>query len=154
VVIRTEQPVVLEHAIVNAPVGGEVRSTAAPAAIRLVLFHPMTQQEYARLKKQNEDSQRQRSELESKLKREIRWGFMGPAPIPPSAFEPHTYQETRSVWEYSVLWTRTQPQDLPTHHYESLSVTLCTEPEVSISDKGKAREYSQVLEAVNKFLTP
>jgi hypothetical protein len=154
VVIRTEQPVMLEFAAANAPAGEEARRVTEPAAIRLVCFRPVTQQEFARLKKQNGESQRQRSEMEARLKGAVRWGFMGPAPIPPSAFEPNSYQETRSVWEYAVLWQRTQPQELPTHHYESLSLTLSTESDMSISDKGKAREYSQVLEAVKKLLTP
>jgi hypothetical protein len=48
----------------------------------------LTPGQYERLRAKDEQLVASRTTLERQLKKQIRWGYMGAEPIPPSAFDP------------------------------------------------------------------
>ena len=79
---------------------------------------------------------------------------MGAEPIPPSAFDPKDDSQRRQVLEYALVWNRTEPEPLPTHHFESLSFDVTLPSNSAITDKAKAKEYAEIVKNLDELLAP
>ena len=124
-------------------------------AIRVVCRPAMTPDAYRVAMNDNRERLKRRERFEARLRRgdSIRYGFMGPAPIPPWAFEPRGSNESESVRQYSFLWMETEPIVLPTHRYQTLSMTVDFEPHVHIHDAAIAAQKEALQSGIGKLLT-
>ena len=155
IVIHTDKNVEQEHEVINsAPSATPIRTTD-PLAIRLVAQPYVSPIEYAATKRRNDEHANQRLAMFKRLKTEkVNSAFMGPEPIPPSAFRPNSYTEIRLVWEYAFLWLETEPESLPTHRFEVLTLKIDSPQGVTIRDQVMANQMQTVLDSIRKILTP
>ena len=80
----------------------------------------LTPEEHSAIAERNRNKQQKRSEFEKRLSN-IKWGWMGGRPFPPSAYSPMNGAEEELVREYAFLWQATMPEALPDLYFQTLS---------------------------------
>ncbi len=154
VVITSKEPLHVEIHMPN-PAAGQPPDKESRRVEVVLAVHPyLTPDEYQQLRAKDEQLVASRDTLERQLKKQIRWGYMGAEPIPPSAFDPKDDAQRRQVLEYALLWNHTEPEPLPTHHFESLSFDVTLPINSAITDKAKAKEYAEIVKTLDELLTP
>jgi hypothetical protein len=124
------------------------------AEIILAVRQFLTPEECGRIHTKDDELIKSRSDFQRKL-RDVPWAYKGAAPIPPSAFRPRDDRDRRLVMEYALLWNRTEPHPLPTHHFEGLAFDLMLPLENSaITDKSKAKECAEIVKSLDRLLKP
>ena len=114
----------------------------------------VTPQNHTKIQQHNELLQRRRQQFVSDHLNKISWAHKGARPIPPDKFDPETENEIQLVKQYGLLWVSTQPQSLPTHHTDHFSFAFTADYLMYIHDPKKAKEYDEILEAVEQFIVP
>ncbi len=114
----------------------------------------MSPKRFKKVSTQNDAQQQKRIEFKRNLLKEIPYGHKGDEPIPPHAFYPRTNDEVYLVRQYAFLWVSTQSQPIPTHHIDTLSFEMHKPWDMTIHDAHKAKEYEQILTAVQKIIVP
>jgi hypothetical protein len=154
VVITSKEPLPVEIRMPNPAAGQPPDKELRRVEIVLAVRPYLTPEKYQQLRAKDEQLVASRTTLERQLKKQVRWGFMGAEPIPPSAFDPKDDSQRRQVLEYALLWNRTEPEPLPSHHFESLSFDVTLPINAAITDKAKAKEYAEIVKTLDELLTP
>jgi hypothetical protein len=155
IVIHTEKDVEQDHQIPNSSSAITASRATEPVAIRLVAQPYVSPIEYGAIKRRNDEHANQRITMFKRLKAEkVNSTLTGTEPLPPSAFRPTSYTEIRMVWEYAFLWLATEPEPLPTHRFETLTLKVDAPQDVTIRNQTVAGQLKALLEAINKTLTP
>ena len=114
----------------------------------------VTPQNHTKIQQHNELLQRRRQQFVSDHLNKISRAHKGALSIPPDKFDPETENEIQLVKQYGLLWVSTQPQSLPTHHTDHFSFAFTADYLMYIHDPKKAKEYDEILEAVEQFIVP
>ena len=80
----------------------------------------LTPEEHRAIAERNHNRQQKRGEFAKQLSN-IKWGWMGGRPFPPSAYSPMNGAEEELVREYAFLWQSTMPEALPDLYFQTLS---------------------------------
>ena len=113
----------------------------------------MTPDEFASAKAHNEKlSEKRRSFVRQNLAG-IKFGSKGEDPVPPFAFWPATEAERLRVEQYAFEWLNTDPAELPTHSYRSLSFTYGAAP-LRIKDAARDSDYHKIVDRLERVLVP
>jgi hypothetical protein len=153
-VITSKEPLPVEIHMPNPAAGQPPDKESRKVEIVLAVRPYLTPEEYQQLRAKDEQLVASRTALERQLTKQIHWGFMGAEPIPPSAFDPKDDAQRRQVLEYALVWNRTEPDPLPTHHFESLSFDVALPIYSAITDKAKAQEYAKIVKTLDELLAP
>jgi hypothetical protein len=153
VVIASNEKLPVELHAPNPAAGQAPKMEMEKAQIVLAVCPFLTQEQYQQLRAKDEQLVASRTAVEQRLKKQIKWGYMGGDPVPPSAFDPKDDAQRRSVLEYALLWNHTEPEPLPTHYFES--VAFEEKPSLyTIADRTKAKEYTDIVKALDELLKP
>jgi hypothetical protein len=126
-----------------------------PVAIRLMTLPYVSPIEYAAIKRRNDEHANQRLAMFKRMKTEkVNATATGSEPSPPSAFQPTSYTEIRRVWEYAFLWLETEPEPLPTHRFEILTLKIDAPQDGTIRDQAVVAQLKVLVESIKKTLTP
>jgi len=153
-VIASKEKLPIETHAPNPPAGKSWPSSMSQVEIVLTVLPFMTAEQYESARAKDRRLTQSLITLQKKLQKQMRWGFMGGDPIPPSAFNPANDRERRLLLEYSLLWSRSEFQALPTHYYETESFDLMLSQITVITDKAKAKEYDQIVKMLDELLAP
>jgi hypothetical protein len=155
IAVSSKEKLPIEMHAANPAAGEKPKTELRQVEIVLAVQPFLAPDQYERLRATNGERVKLRTDFESKLKKAIRWGFMGPEPIPPSAFDPGNDRERHRLLEYALLWNRTQPDLLPTHYFETVSFDVRKPLLYSrITEPTKAKEYEQIMKLLDGFLKP
>jgi hypothetical protein len=154
VVIASKEELPLEIQMPNPAPGQPAAKEKRKVEIALPVRPFLTPDHYERLRKKDEQLVTARTAMERQLKKEIRWGYMGAEPVPPSAFDPKDDVQRRQVIKYALLWNRTEPEPLPTHYFENLSFEEMLPLNTAIADRAKSKEYEGIVKALDELLSP
>jgi hypothetical protein len=153
-VITSREPLPVEIHMPNPAAGQPPDKESRRVEIVLAVRPYLTPEQYQQFRGKDDQLVASRTTLERQLKKQVRWGFMGAEPIPPSAFDPKDDAQRRQVLEYALVWNRTEPDPLPTHHCEGLSFDATLPINSAITDKAKAKEYAEIVKTLDELLTP
>jgi hypothetical protein len=78
--------------------------------------------------------------------------WMGPDPIAPWGYMPETDEEKALLMEYSCVWLRTEPRELPTHFCGNLSFTTDLQETLSFKDTNVNEERARVRQSLEQIL--
>jgi hypothetical protein len=153
-VIASKDKLPVETHLPGSAPGQEPFKELRQVEIILAVRPFLTPDDYARIHAKDDELIKCRTDFERKL-RDMPWAHKGSAPIPPSAFRPRNDRDRRLLMEYALLWNRTEPQPLPTHHFEGLSFDLTQPLENSlITDRTKAKECAEIVKSLEGHLKP
>lgn len=154
VVITSKEKLLVEIQLPNPAAGQPPEKETRQVEVVLALRPFLTPEQYQRRRGKDQQLVASRTALEQQLKKEIRWGYMGAEPVPPSAFDPKDVAQRRQVIEYALLWNRTEPDPLPTHYFENLSFEEMLPLNTVIADKAKAKEHERIVKDLDELLRP
>jgi hypothetical protein len=164
-VIQSTQPLPLEYiGQIGAPAPSDDPDPSSdivrkPATIDVLFASYLTPQEYESAKAENRQLQQKRRQFELAHLSRVRYGWKGPHPLPPIAYEAHSPKEENLLREYAFLWLSTEPRRLPTHHYATLAVIAydlhgMSSIHIKIHDPAKDREYRELLKRLEATFQP
>jgi hypothetical protein len=121
--------------------------------LQLSLVEFLSEEEFARKATENRRKQARRIDFIERQLSGIERQTKNPYPYPPHAFHPKTDRERELVRQYALVWMRTEPDELPTHHDTTLAFIL-ERDEYSFRDRAVEREYDAVRERIESLVTP
>ncbi len=117
----------------------------------LIVTKHFTPAEFEKAAGENIAHQRQRLDFEKQnLGPAV---FMGSRPYPPSAYRPETPERKELVRQYALLWTQTEPQPLPTHSFEQLSLEVRLRNDLELKDPQISKQRHDLETAILRLLT-
>lgn len=160
------------------------RQNEQVVSIRFDVVPHVTPEEFATLRQTNEDWLQQRTEFADRHLSTIsagevtKGGFIEyppgrrPSPCSPDSYQPKTENQEDLLAEYRLLWKRTQPRPVPTHHAQSTSFRLQSRPDWryshsadgklvtpspvdkywTITDHAAASEYDDLVKKIQQVL--
>ena len=121
--------------------------------LQLTLVEFLSDNQFAQRATENRRKQARRNGFIERQLSGIERQTKNPYPCPPVAFRPKSDAERELVRQYALVWMRTEPVELPTHHDGTLA--FITERDgYSFRDQAVAREYDAVWENVESLVTP
>jgi len=141
--------------VVPSPPPGEPEIQREKAAMWLAFMPYLAPLEFDAARQRNDDRTHQRLQfVEADLKDVPFAGKVGDTePKPPWGFSPRSATERRFVQQYAFLWLATEPEQLPSHRYGTLSMWF-GRPPITIHDDQRDKEFQQIAEGVQHLLTP
>lgn len=155
--IKSCGPLLIEHLnVLNLAPGQESPKSEMVVPIRLVAYPYMSPEDHAKARAENARLLQKRIDFKNEHLQKIERGYMGVGPIPPRFYDPKTRDEKRLIMQYSFLWTATEPRPLPTHYTDHLAIDMRYLPldTIEILDDKQAKEYEQILGALEKIIVP
>jgi hypothetical protein len=120
----------------------------------LVIVPYLSDEAYEKVVAENARRQHERLAFEEKLIPSM--GSHGERPEAPTFYHPATDADKELVRQYTLLWTRTKLQSLPTHHYRALSLMahdLNPYLSLRLHDEKLDAENEKLRETISKLLT-
>lgn len=152
IVIKSDAELPVEYCVPN-PAPGEPDVHQEFVTIHFVAFPYMTPENHLRARKINYERLSRRLDFERAQLKNVQAFHMGPQPIPPSSYKPQNEDEAKLIRRYAFLWAATEPLTIPTHHTDQLAFEMRDLP-IKIHDADQAKEYQQILDAVQKIVVP
>jgi hypothetical protein len=155
--IATREPVAVRYELANSAGGEESDNHVGQETYKIALkVRPfMSPTQYADAKKQNQTFNDRRMKAQKELvAKGVKWGFMGPMPIPPAWFKPKNDAERELLQKYALIWMNTEPTILPTHYRGSNAFFLADSEMVLMVDPARAGERADILKRLGEILTP
>jgi hypothetical protein len=124
--------------------------------LRLAFMTRLTPEEHAAARRRNEERYDRRRQFVKEHLSGVSYSgkvAAGHPAAPPWSFETRSETETRRVREYAFLWLATEPENLPSHRYGTLSMWY-RPPPILIYDEKWSREYDQIVDGMGRLLTP
>ena len=152
ITIESSETLPVQYLGPNPPPGGPpVQNTVVTLWLRCMPY--MTPEEFAPAKARNDEFIERRLSFVRTNLLGIKFGYMGPDPAPPSAYEPATDAERVRVEQYAFEWLSTEPAKLPTHRYRLLSFNYWP-TDLKIQDAARDAEYHEIVDRLKRMLTP
>jgi hypothetical protein len=85
--------------------------------------------------------------------KEVKLNAKGEDPPAPFQFEPRSVPEARMIREYAFLWLATEPEQLPSHRFGTLSMWYWGEDTVEIHDVERDKQYRQLAASLERIVT-
>lgn len=151
-IISSDTPLQIGPIGANAPLFLDEDDIYEPNIVNVRLFvaPSITQAEFDRLELRNTESLERRDRFAKERAKQPLYspnGYLHPDKLPASTVEQRQIQ-----LEYSLLLMQTEPIDLPTYRYHSLTFEAWGYP-IDFKDKTKSEEYRKIYDELDRILT-
>jgi hypothetical protein len=116
----------------------------------LTLEEYVSPEAYQDARRKNQALKQRRLAFERRLA-SIPYGHKGSDPKPPSAYRPESPDQSELVRQYSLLWMRTEPTPLPTHHFRTVGLTVMF-PIVRLEDSNLQQKLEQIEAGISRIV--
>lgn len=114
----------------------------------------MPPKQWLALWKQNQVFRKQRWNFGKAHFRGMSWyDVKSGVPYAAERLKPRTALQKKRIIEYAFLRLRTEPRELPSYHFKSLSFTRSEMPYTMFQDKRDGKRYAKISAAIEKVLT-
>lgn len=151
--IRSDEPLMATYVRAAAPPRNGPDDGYEPKIVEITIWSVryVAPQRFVENHRINEESQRQRERFAKRVRSII--DVQDKSWKRPYHVHAETVEQLQARREYAFLYWRTEPIDLPTHHYQSLSFSVYPDY-YELRDKGKDAELHQLYEHLDHILTP
>lgn len=109
--------------------------------------------EHAAARARNDALTNERREFVKQRLKGVEFGGKGEDPPRPWQFSPRSALEARLIREYAFLWLATEPEQLPSHHYGTLSMSYGGKDTIEIHDAERDKQYRQIAASLERIVT-